>query len=132
MIRLSDILKESNIEDYPEFYQKWYKTHYDIGGKERAERYLKTLPPAKELKKRKELGDKIEAKLKEVKRKAHSEMDKKRLGSQALPQLLFKYYKEELPKFGKITDKQILTMMRKDSIKTVWDETDYLIKIFMK
>ena len=59
-------------------------------------------------------------------------MDKKRLGSQALPQLLFKYYKEELPKFGKITDKQILTMMRKDSIKTVWDETDYLIKIFMK
>ena len=54
MIRLSDILKESNIEDYPEFYQKWYKTHYDIGGKERAERYLKTLPPAKELKKRKE------------------------------------------------------------------------------
>jgi hypothetical protein len=133
MIRLADILTEAGIEDYPAYYQKWYNSYLNsAGGKAKADAYLKSLPPAKELKKKEELGKKIEAKLKEIHRKAYDEHMKKKMGSQAYPQLLFKYYKEELPKFGKITDKQIVNMMRKDSIKTIWDEVDYLVKIFIK
>lgn len=133
MIRLTDILSEARIEDYPAYYQKSYNSYLNsIGGKAKADAYLKSLPPAKELKKKEELGKKIEAKLKEIHRRAYDEHIKKKMGSQAYPQLLFKYYKEELPKFGRITDKQISTMMGKDSIKTIWDQVDYLVKIFMK
>ena len=133
MIRLKSLLTEARIEDYPAYYQKWYNSYLrSAGGKKKADAYLKSLPSAKELKRKEELGKQIEAKLKEIHRKAYAEHIKKKMGSQAYPQLLFKYYKEELPEFGRITDKQISTMMRKDSIKTIWDEVDYLVKIFMK
>lgn len=129
MIKLTDILNEGkpNLKDYPDFvqtqYDKWERIKPGYGA-----RYLATLPSAKEVWREVELGEKLMTVLKGINRQVS------KVPPQQMPALHMKLLKQELPKLGRITDKQMLKLAWDPyaKFKTVWDEVEYVLKIMMK
>lgn len=129
MIRLIELLAEAkpNLKDYPDFvqvqYDKWERIKPGYG-----ERYLASLPSPKEVWREVELGEKLMTVLKKI----NGQVTK--VPPQQMPALHMKLLKQELPKLGKITDKQMLKLAWDPyaRFKTVWDEVEYVLKIMLK
>jgi hypothetical protein len=45
---------------------------------------------------------------------------------------LIKHFGIQLRKLGKITDAQLYQLISKESLKTIWNETDFVFKILNK
>lgn len=140
MIRLKDILKEAGrnintktapLEDYPKDVQKKYNDYLKNWGKEMADAYLEREDIPNDTSE-KTLEQDIYEKLKTAKQNTAKEMKQKNYGADKYPIVLFKHLTTQLRKIGKITDAEIQKMMNADSIKTIWAETKYLLKIFGK
>jgi len=120
-----------DLSKYSKEVQDKYNKYLNMMGKDFADAYLDR-ESTEDDKNKVTLHSDIVDKLKTAKQNASKEMEQKRYGSEKLPPVLFKHYKEELGKIGKITDAQISRMMNQENIKTIWDETKYLKKLFAK
>jgi hypothetical protein len=133
MIKLKEILseKKTELKDYPKDIQKKYNEYLKTWGKEFADRYLEREDDPND-KSEKTLAQDIYEKLKVAKQDAAKEMKQKKYGADKYTPTLFKHYSIQLRKIGKITDSQIMKLFTTESIKTIWSEQKYLLKIFNK
>jgi hypothetical protein len=79
--------------------------------------------------------DQIQKKYEEiinVLKKCNSEAYKKFKGAHQYPGIVLNLQLKELPKVLNVSERQIKVMRSKPSYKTIWDEADYLIKIYVK
>lgn len=130
MIKLKTLLYEvSDVKDYPQDVQDKYNKYLQTWGRDFADAYLEREPDPNDS--IDNLKKEIYKRLKSAKQKTADEINNKKLGSDKYVPLLTKNYKNELNKIGKITDIQINKLFD-DKFKTVWDEADYLLKIFKK
>ena len=60
------------------------------------------------------------------------EIKQKKYGSDKYPTVLIKHFGIQLRKLGKITDAQLHQLISKESLKTIWNETDFVFKILNK
>jgi hypothetical protein len=140
MIKLNDILKEvgrtintktAPLKDYPKDVQNQYNDLLKNYGKAFADRYLERYdednePSDPELKKQ------IYDKLIIAKQDTAKEIKQKKYGSDKYPIVLIKHFGIQLRKLGKITDAQLSQLINKESLKTIWNETDFVFKILNK
>jgi hypothetical protein len=124
---------ELNVSDYPAEIQNEYKKLSETWGKELADRYLERQETPKHKKnEREKLSALIYEKLHKAKDDTNKEIKKNNYGSDKYYPILFKNEKIQLLQIGKITDAQLQKMHNTEKIKTIWNEHDYLIKLFTK
>ena len=132
MIKLKDLLNEvSQLKDYPKDVQMQYNDLLKNYGKAFADRYLERYDEDNEpldpgLKKQ------IYDKLIIAKQDTAKEIKQKKYGSDKYPTVLIKHFGIQLRKLGKITDAQLYQLISKESLKTIWNETDFIFKILNK
>lgn len=132
MIRLKTILNEiSQLKDYPKDIQKKYNDYLKTWGKDFADAYLEREDDPND-KSEPTLKQDIINKLKTAKEDAAKEIKQKNYGSDKYPPVLFKHFGIQLRKLGKITDSQLRQLMNKESLKTIWNEADFIFKILNK
>ena len=132
MIKLKDLLTEvKDLKKYPLDVQKEYNKLLNAFGQVFADRYLERYDEDNEPSEP-GLKQQIYDKLKLAKQNTAKEIKQKKFGSDKYPTILLKHFGIELRKLGKITDAQLNQLINKEGIKTIWQETDFVFKIFNK
>ena len=132
MIRLKDLLSEAkDLKKYPLDVQKEYSKLLNAYGRAFADRYLERYDEDNEPSEP-GLKQQIYDKLKLAKQNTAKEIKQKKFGSDKYPTVLLKHFGIELRKLGKITDAQLYQLISKESLKTIWNETDFIFKILNK
>ena len=132
MIRLKDLLTEAkDLKKYPLDVQKEYNKLLNAFGQSFADRYLERYDEDNEPSEP-GLKQQIYDKLKLAKQNTAKEIKQKKFGSDKYPTVLLKHFGIELRKLGKITDAQLYQLISKESLKTIWNETDFIFKILNK
>ena len=132
MIKLKDLLNEvSQLKDYPKDVQTQYNDLLKNYGKAFADRYLERYDEDSEPSDpglKKQIYDKLII----AKQDTAKEIKQKKYGSDKYPIVLIKHFGIQLRKLGKITDAQLYQLISKESLKTIWNETDFIFKILNK
>ena len=132
MIKLKDILNEvKDLKKYPADVQKEYNKLLNAFGQAFADRYLERYDEDNEPSES-GLKQQIYDKLKLAKQNTAKEIKQKKYGSDKYPIILIKHFGIQLRKLGKITDAQLYQLISKESLKTIWNETDFIFKILNK
>jgi hypothetical protein len=132
MIKLKDILNEvKDLKKYPADVQKEYNKLLNAFGQAFADRYLERYDEDNEPSEP-GLKQQIYDKLKLAKQNTAKEIKQKKYGSDKYPIVLIKHFGIQLRKLGKITDAQLYQLISKESLKTIWNETDFVFKILNK
>jgi len=132
MIKLKDILNEvKDLKKYPADVQKEYNKLLNAFGQAFADRYLERYDEDNEPSEP-GLKQQIYDKLKLAKQNTAKEIKQKKYGSDKYPIVLIKHFGIQLRKLGKITDAQLYQLISKESLKTIWNETDFIFKILNK
>ena len=132
MIKLKDLLNEvSQLKDYPKDVQTQYNDLLKNYGKAFSDRYLERYDEDNEPSEP-GLKQQIYDKLKLAKQNTAKEIKQKKYGSDKYPIVLIKHFGIQLRKLGKITDAQLYQLISKESLKTIWNETDFIFKILNK
>ena len=132
MIKLKDILTEAkDLKKYPLDVQKEYNKLLNAFGQAFADRYLERYDEDNESSEP-GLKQQIYDKLKLAKQNTAKEIKQKKFGSDKYPTVLLKHFGIELRKLGKITDAQLNQLINKEGIKTIWQETEFVFKLFNK
>jgi hypothetical protein len=132
MIKLKDILNEvKDLKKYPADVQKEYNKLLNAFGQAFADRYLERYDEDNEPSEP-GLKQQIYDKLKLAKQNTAKEIKQKKYGSDKYPIVLIKHFGIQLRKLGKITDAQLHQLISKESLKTIWNETDFVFKILNK
>ena len=120
-----------DLKKYPLDVQKEYNKLLNAFGQAFADRYLERYDEDNEPSEP-GLKQQIYDKLKLAKQNTAKEIKQKKFGSDKYPTVLLKHFGIELRKLGKITDAQLNQLINKEGIKTIWQETDFVFKIFNK
>ena len=132
MIKLKDILNEvKDLKKYPADVQKEYNKLLNAFGQAFADRYLERYDEDNEPSEpglKKQIYDKLII----AKQDTAKEIKQKKYGSDKYPIVLIKHFGIQLRKLGKITDAQLYQLISKESLKTIWNETDFIFKILNK
>lgn len=132
VIKLRDLLIEAkDLKKYPLDVQKEYNKLLNAFGQTFADRYLERYDEDNE-DSTPTLKQQIYDGLKLAKQNTAKEIKQKKFGSDKYPTILLKHFGIELRKLGKITDAQLNQLINKEGIKTIWQETDFVLKIFNK
>ena len=132
MIKLKDILTEAkDLKKYPLDVKKEYNKLLNAFGQAFADRFLERYDEDNE-DSAPTLKQQIYDKLKLAKQNTAKEIKQKKFGSDKYPTILLKHFGIELRTLGKITDAQLNQLINKEGIKTIWQETDFVFKIFNK
>jgi hypothetical protein len=111
--------------------QKEYNKLLNAFGQAFADRYLERYDEDNEPSEP-GLKQQIYDKLKLAKQNTAKEIKQKKYGSDKYPIVLIKHFGIQLRKLGKITDAQLYQLISKESLKTIWNETDFIFKILNK
>jgi hypothetical protein len=120
------------LEEYPKEVQEEYNKYLKIYGKDTADTYLERQPAPKG-KESKEylLNKKITEAIHKAHENANKEIKKNKFGSEKQNAVLWKHFRIELSKIGKIQDRQISALFG-EKINTIWDMQKYLKQVFIK
>ena len=125
------LTEAKDLKKYPLDVQKEYNKLLNAFGQAFADRYLERYDEDNEPSEP-GLKQQIYDKLKLAKQNTAKEIKQKKFGSDKYPTVLLKHFGIELRKLGKITDAQLNQLINKEGIKTIWQETDFVFKIFNK
>lgn len=120
------------IEEYPKEVQEEYNRWLKVYGKDTADAYLERVPSPKGKESKEELlNKKITNAIHKAHENANKEIKKNKYGSEKQNAIIWKHFRIELSKIGKIQDRQI-TALFGEKMNTIWDQKDYLRKVFSK